>query len=310
VSKTAFKTLAITGGTGFVGKHLIAVARAQGYSLRALTRRPQTDLEGVHWVAGSLEDTQSLRALVQGADAVLHIAGTINAKNRTAFDAGNVTGTNNMLAAAQAEGVQRFIHLSSLSVRAPHLSDYGASKAQAETLVQQSNRAWTIVRPPAVYGPADAETLQLFRMVARGFALLPGKGRFSLIHVHDLATALLALLDAPQCHGQCYEIADGTPQGLSHRDMARLIGQALGKKPLMLPLPARALTWGAALDTLWAKSRNQLPKLSFDRARYLAHPDWTADATPLMAATGWRPHYDAATGIAQTAHWYLNEAWL
>lgn len=310
MSSASFTTLAITGGTGFVGKHLIATARAQGFTLRALTRRPQADLDGVHWVAGTLEDKDSLERLMQGAQAVLHIAGTINARTRAEFDRGNVTGTQNMLAAAERQGIARFIHLSSLSVREPQLSDYGASKAEAEQLVRASNRTWTILRPPAVYGPADHETLQVFRMVARGLAILPGKGRFSLIHVHDLAEALLALLDAPHTKGQCYEISDGTPQGLSHGDMARLIAQALGTKPLMLPLPAQALKLGAALDTLWAKMGGKLPKLSFDRANYLAHPDWTADPQALMAATAWRPRYDPASGIAQTAHWYRSQGWL
>ena len=160
--------LAVTGGTGFVGSHLIDVALAGGHEVKALTRREQPPREGVEWISGDLGSRDALEKLVGDADAVIHVAGTINAPNAAGFEKGNVQGTLAMLAAATAGGIRRFVHVSSLAAREPKLSLYGASKAKAEELVHSSGLDWASVRPPAVYGPGDKETLELFRMAKLG----------------------------------------------------------------------------------------------------------------------------------------------
>jgi nucleoside-diphosphate-sugar epimerase len=97
--------LAISGGTGFVGSRLIALATAAGHQVRALTRREQAAREHIDWVAGDLGDTAALARLCEGADAVIHVAGVVNAPDRDGFAVGNIHGTRNMLAAAEAAGV-------------------------------------------------------------------------------------------------------------------------------------------------------------------------------------------------------------
>jgi uncharacterized protein YbjT (DUF2867 family) len=154
--------LAITGGTGFVGEHLLRAAAAAGHSIRALTRTPRAGEQGIVWIEGALDRPQSLARLVERADAVIHIAGLISG-SRTAFEAVNVQGTAALIDAARYAGVRRFIHVSSLAAREPELSDYGWSKAESERIVAASGLDWTIVRPPAVFGPGDRETLELFR---------------------------------------------------------------------------------------------------------------------------------------------------
>ena len=114
--------IAVTGGTGFVGQHLLDLATGRGHTVRALTRRPQQPRDNIEWVEGSLEDRDTLERLVQGSDAAIHIAGVINAPNAAGFEAGNVKGTLAMLAAATAAGTRRFIHVSSLAAREPYLS--------------------------------------------------------------------------------------------------------------------------------------------------------------------------------------------
>src|SRR5215213_6105802 len=118
--------LAITGATGFVGGHLLDLALAKGHEIRALARRAQPEREGVTWIDGSLDQPDTLERLVEGADAVIHIAGVINARDAAAFEAGNVTGTAAMLAAAEKAGARRFVHVSSLAAREPRLSQYGS----------------------------------------------------------------------------------------------------------------------------------------------------------------------------------------
>src|SRR5690348_4286235 len=156
--------LAITGGTGFVGSHLIDVALAAGHHVNALTRREQGERANVEWIAGDLSNRDALEHLVSGADAVIHVAGTISGQSAAAFELGNVAGTLAMLAAATAGGIHRFVHVSSLAAREPKLSLYGASKARAEELVHSSGLDWVIVRPPAVYGPAAGHPPELSPM--------------------------------------------------------------------------------------------------------------------------------------------------
>jgi nucleoside-diphosphate-sugar epimerase len=289
--------IGITGGTGFVGSRVLDLAETP---VRALTRKPQAARDGVTWVAGDLADGGALDALCDGAEAVIHIAGVVNAPTRAGFDAGNVAGTAAMLAAASKAGVKRFVHVSSLAAREPGLSMYGASKAAAEALVEASGLDWVIVRPPGVYGPADLEMLDIYRLAQRGFAVVP-PGRISLIHVDDLARALLALAGGGPSQAVC-EIDDGAAQGYSHRAFAAAIGAALGKRLGYIPLPVSMLRLGAAVGVS--------AKLTRDRAAYIAHPDWVARGGNAMLAGLWTPRYDLAAGVADTIAGYKARGWL
>ena len=226
--------IAVTGGTGFVGQRLIDLAIERGHQVRALTRRSQEARENVQWIAGDLGNREALEQLVTGTDAVIHVAGVINAPDPAGFEEGNVKGTLSMLAAATAAGTARFVHVSSLAAREPKLSQYGASKARSEELVEGSGLDWVIVRPPAVYGPGDKETLELFKMAKAGVILLPPKGRISLIHVDDLARLLLVLAESPTPRKEILEPDDGQPSGWTHRQFATALGAAVGKRAVSL----------------------------------------------------------------------------
>ena len=290
--------LAITGGTGFVGGHLIDRALAAGHSVRALARRPQPERDGVTWIAGALDQPDALAALLSPADAVIHLAGVVNAPDRAGFATGNVAGTRAMLDAAQAGDVRRFLHVASLAAREPHLSDYGWSKAEAERLVTASPLDWTIVRPSGVYGPGDSELRDMFRLAKLGLALLPPPGRVSLIAVEDLARLLLALAEqgGPRT---IYEADDGA--SLTHDELARAIGTAVGRRVLPLPLPRALLMLGARLDR---RIRGASAKLTPDRVGYLTHPDWTADPARRPPRGLWTPTIALESGLAATAAWY------
>ena len=298
--------IAVTGGTGFVGSRFIDIATAAGHELRALTRRPQPPMRGVEWIAGSLADPDSLRRLVTGCNSVVHIAGVINARDPADFERGNVDGTLAMLAAATA-GITRFIHTSSLAAREPKLSLYGASKARSEELVQRSGFDWVIVRPPAVYGPGDRETLELFRMARLRLMLLPPEGRVSLLHVDDLSRLLLALAEGEQPSGIILEPDDERPQGWTHKQLAEAIGTAVGRRNLSLSMPKAMLRFGAAVDQLVRRER---AKLSADRAAYFSHDDWAVDPAKRPSPDLWRPRVPTEQGLAETAAWYRREGWL
>lgn len=300
------RTLAVTGGTGFVGQHLLRMALAEGYDVRALTRGWKPPEDEIAWVDGALDRPDSLLKLCTGADAVIHIAGLISG-SRSAFDAVNVGGTAAMIDAARKSGVRRFIHISSLAAREPDLSDYGRSKARSERLVAASGLEWTIVRPPAVYGPGDRETLELFKMARRGFVALPPAGRFSLIHVEDLCRLFLAVLDEPNTVSETYEPDDGRENGWPHTHFARTLSRIFGKRATTLSMPKLLLHGASRLDRLF---RGGNAKLTADRVRYFCHPDWVVTAERRPPPQLWRPEIRTQSGLKATASWYREQGWL
>jgi len=297
--------MALTGATGFVGAHLLDLALGEGHAVRALTRRPQPERAGVIWIEGVLDDQAALRALVEGADAVIHVAGVINAPDAAGFEAGNVGGTAAMLDAADAASVKRFVHVSSLAAREPALSLYGASKARSEALVIASRLSSAIVRPPAVFGPGDRETLELFKMAKRGLVVLPPPGKLSLIHVDDLARLLLALAMSDET--LLVEPDDGRPGGWTHDEFAHALGRAVGRRVRTLSAPRIVLRLAARADTLF---RGSGAKLTRDRAAYFCHSDWTVSPDRAAPAALWQPRIETEQGLADTARWYEAQRWL
>ncbi len=299
--------LAVTGGSGFLGGHVLRVAAERGHQIRALTRGPQLPRPNVEWVKGTLGHHRVLAELIAGCDAVIHVAGAVNAPTLAGFVDANVTGTASMLTAAEAQGVKRFIHVSSLSAREPDLSDYGWSKAASEAVVFQSPLDWTIVRPPAIYGVGDREMLELFRIArTRGIVPLPPRGRLSLIEAGDLARLLIDLVDAGEAVEQIYEPDDGTTEGYSHREFGKLIGHAVGRpRTLALPVPGFALRLAAAAERVRLGDK---AKLTPDRVRYFCHPDWVVQKRP--PADIWQPAVKAGQGLTATADWYRQQGWL
>ena len=231
----------------------------------------------------------------------------INAPDAAGFEKGNVAGTLAMLAAATASGTRRFVHVSSLAAREPKLSQYGASKARAEELVERSGLDWVIVRPPAVYGPGDKETLELFRMANAGLIMLPPRGRVSFIHADDLARLLVTLAEAHEPSKQVFEADDGRPNGWSHREFARALSRAVGRRAFTFAAPRPLVRAGALLDRLVRRGK---AKLTPDRAAYFCHPDWVVSSGHCPPPDLWRAEIATEQGIADTARWYREHGWL
>jgi uncharacterized protein YbjT (DUF2867 family) len=301
------RTLAVTGGTGFLGRHLLRVALGAGYDVRALTRGWKPPEDEIAWVDGALDRPETLVKLATGADAVIHVAGAINAPSRDQFEAVNVAGTAHMIDAARKAGVRRFVHISSLAAREPDLSAYGWSKMKSERLVAASGLDWTIIRPPAVYGPGDKETFELFRMARRGLFALPPGGRFSVIHAEDLCRLILAVLDEPDTWSEIYEPDDAHEGGWEHRHFARTLGRVYGRRAATLAMPKPVLRLASRLDRLVRRDR---AKLTADRVNYFCHPDWVAAAERRPPERLWQPQVKTPTGLKETADWYKAEGWL
>ena len=300
------RTLAITGGTGFVGTHLLRLAVQAGYDVRALTRGWKPPEDEIAWVEGALDRPDSLEKLCAGADAVIHVAGAISG-SAAQFEAVNVAGTANMVDAARKGGVRRFVHVSTLAAREPELSAYGRSKIRSERLVAASGLDWTIIRPPAVYGPGDRETFALFKMARRGLVGLPPGGHFSLLHVEDLCRLLLAVLEDPDSRSEIYEPDDGREGGWEHRHFARTLGRIYGKRALTVAMPRPMLRAASVVDRMLHRKKAQLTP---DRVRYFCHPDWVVAAERQPPPRLWSPQVRTQTGLKDTADWYREQGWL
>jgi nucleoside-diphosphate-sugar epimerase len=302
--------VAVTGGTGFIGARVLRGLTAAGWRVRALYRprrgRRVPTQPQIEWVAGSLADPAALARLVAGAHAVIHLAGAVRGARRADFDRVNATGTENLVAAAASADCRRFLLLSSLAAREPTLSDYAASKRAGEAALaaQTGGVRWTILRPPAVYGPGDRELRPLFRGMARGLAALPGaaRGRFSLLYVDDLAAAILRWLASDPAGGQTFALDDGHPGGYDWDTVLALAARALrgGRRIARVPIPLPLLRGAAWLNLAAASILGRAPMLTPGKVRELIHPDWVCDGAAFTRATGWRPAFGLAAGLAAT----------
>lgn len=308
---TPASLIALTGATGFIGTALLARLTGAGWRVRAIHRRRggrvPDSLPGVEWLQGDLNDSHVLAALVAGAHAVVHCAGTVRGARRSDFDSVNAEGAGRIaVAAAGLVPRPRFLLMSSLAARVPELSDYAASKRRGESAVQAAaqDMRWTILRPPAVFGPGDRELAPLFRCIARGFAPVPAPttGRFSLLHVDDLASAVLCWLAADAGHGRIFELDDGHPDGYDWDTVLSVADRALGRaapvRRVPIPVPLLRLAAWANLGT--ARLLGYAPMLTPGKIREITHPDWLCDSHDFIDATGWRPTVGLESWLART----------
>ena len=307
---TAPAELALTGATGFIGAALLSRLTGAGWHVRALYRpragRVPPRLPGVEWLPGNLEDQAALNALVAGADAVIHCAGVVRGAWRSDFDRVNADGAGRVARAAAGLGrVPRFLLISSLAARMPRLSHYAASKWRGECALKAASESmrWTVLRPPAVFGPGDRELLALFRCIANGFAPRPAgtPGRFSLLYVDDLATAVLRWLEADTGYGQTFELDDGRPGGYDWDTVAALAGRVLreGRPVRRVPIPVPLLYLAALANLAAARLFGYAPMLTPGKLREITHPDWLCDSHAFALATGWRPAFGLEPGLAR-----------
>lgn len=303
--------VALTGATGFVGTALRQQLVASGYRVRALYRprpgRVLKDTFNVEWIAGDLADGAALATLVEGAEAFVHCAGSVRGARRTDFDRVNEQGVLDTVEAARNEpGCRRYLLISSLAAREPQLSDYAGSKWRGErALASHAGRlAWVALRPPAVYGPGDREMLPLFQGMQRGLAPIPGdgRGRFSLIHVADLASAVTAWLASEGDSGNTYELDDGHENGYDWDTVLGTASRVLrGNAPIRrLTIPASLLRLIGGVNLAAARVFGYAPMLTLGKVREVTHADWVADGTAFEYATGWRPTFGFERGLADT----------
>ena len=232
----------VTGGTGFVGSHLIKRMRQDNLPVRALVRNPEKaqalrDL-GVEVVVGDVSDKVSLEKAVLGIERVVHLVGIIQEAPGVTFQRVHVDGTRNLVEAARKAGVRHFLFQSALGTRANAKSQYHRTKWEAEEIVRNSGIPSTILRPSLIYGPGDQFTIRLADMI-RLSPILPiiGSGRSKLqpLFVSDAVACIVKAVSGDAYLNEHYEI--GGPEQLTYEEVTRAIAAALGVSRPALHLP-------------------------------------------------------------------------
>lgn len=301
--------IALTGATGFIGSTLAHRLRATHWRIRALVRTTSSKKRltniGAHCIEGDLNDPESLRRLVRGANAVVHCAGAVRGASPAHFMSVNKDGVGRLVQAAAARHpLPRFLLISSLAAREPHLSSYAASKKQGEeTLAAEAGKMqWAVLRPSAVYGPGDKELLPLFRWMYRGFAPVVGpiNARFSMLYVEDLAEAVKQWLTYGNTNQCIFEVHDGRINGYGWENLINTMARFRGRPLHRLPIPASLLEFLAVLNVMIARVAGYDPMLSPGKVRELRHPNWVCDNALLTRETGWTPRVCLEEGLRLT----------
>lgn len=300
---TAAGPVVLTGATGFIGRRIQAALCEAGYTLRAIVRPGSRNRRRIdprcEPVECALGDDRGLAAALASAGAVVYCAGRVRGGSLDDFLPANVDGVKAVLRAlAQAENSPPVLLISSLAAGRPQLSDYARSKSLGEAALQEhASGPWTILRPPAVYGPGDREMRAVLSMVRRGIIVHAGPRdqRVALLHVDDLAAAVTAWLGAwRSCRGSTYAIDDGRPGAYDWSAMAAAAGHARYRR---LRIPAGLLSALGHCNLMFSQLTGRAPMLTPGKVRELTEAAWLCDNSAFAAATGWGPQIDLAAGL-------------
>lgn len=320
------KRALVTGGTGFVGSHVVDELLEHGYRVRVAVRAT-SDLRWLEGKAVELVEadlvTGDLGGLVGDTDVTFHLAGVTRGDARR-MERANVQATQRLVDALEARAPgSRVVFCSSLAAvgtasldrplsggdaPAP-VNDYGRSKLAAErALLRAEAITSTILRPGGIYGPRDRDTLPFFQMAAKGLVVTPGLRRrqVQLVHCRDVARACRLAAEADLAAGRAYFV--NHPELLEWPRIAEAMRRAVDRRALAIPMPSPLLRAAGLVSGLLGGQRPG--RLDHRRARDMAARAWTADVEPAIRELGWRPIYDIDEGFTDTARWYREAGWL
>ena len=320
----------VTGGSGFIGGHLLAKLRARNIPVRCLSRRAgrppdmpaEVEIAPADWTTG-----KGIEAALEGVEAVIHLAGVTKALTPADYYEGNANAAETLARLLRGRSL-RFVHVSSLAAAGPSasgaplteddpphpVSHYGKSKLEGERRAAHWRPDVVIVRPPVVYGPRDTDVFQILKSVAAGWSVEIGGGErwFSAIFVEDLAEGLIAAAQTPDAAGRIYYLTH--PKPLTWSELASAAARILFPDParrlrvVRIPPPlARAAGFGAEL---WSRVTRQPGILSRDKVSDACCTFWTCDGSRAARELGFHAATSIDAGLARTLAWYKEAGWI
>jgi nucleoside-diphosphate-sugar epimerase len=316
----------VTGGTGFIGSHLVEALLRENYEVSCIVRNPFRIrfLKGlnVKIIQADCSDKNSLKNIEWQFDYVFNLSGITKATHPEEFFQSNYIGTKNLveIVADKNPHLKRFVHVSSLAATGPcrngnpvteetepaPVSEYGKSKLLGEQAVNFFNDKIpiTIVRPPAVYGPRDSDFLTFFKMIKSGIVLYLTEGIYSMIYVDDLVNGIITASKSQKAIGETFFIADSQPYN-THA-IVEAISDAIGKKPLKIKIPQ-------SIGMFFIRVFQKFDKKSIinnDKLKELAQPCWVCDTNKAEQLLDFKTNTKLKEGMEWTAKWYKMNQWI
>lgn len=318
----------VTGGTGFIGSHLVDDLLRDGVDdVRCLVRSNPKWLEGkpVNRIKGDLHDLPVLLDAMEGVDTIYHNAGVVKARDSRDFERGNVEATENLIRVARKKGVKRIVILSSLAAVGPSdgtilteaspfkpVSRYGVSKQRMEERVRElaGDDTITILRPAAVYGPREEDIYTVFKAASKGIFPIVGTGLdtpVSLVHVADVVQAIRAAgrVENPGVH--TYFV--GSERGYTWAEIKDATAAALGRKLRTLRVSAGLVRKAGDFSESLGALIGRYPVLNRDKAAELVR-EWNCSVDKAVRELHYRQTVDLNSGIRDTIAWYRKHNWL
>ena len=316
----------VTGGTGFIGGHLVRKLRERGIPVRCLVRENSrrdaipagVETAPVDWASG-----QGIEAALNGVETVIHLAGVTKALRPSDYDNGNARATETLARSLGARPM-RLVHVSSLAAMGPAsdgapltedaephpVSHYGKSKLEGERMAARWRPDTVVVRPPVVYGPRDTDVFQILKSIAGGFVLEMAGGErwFSAIYVEDLAEGIIAAAQSPQAAGRAYFLAH--PKVLSWSDLAATAARIMGRTPRVIRIPQAVARAVAGCAELWSRITRRPGILSRDKVTEACCRAWTCDPGRAARELGFEAATPLEAGLARTLAWYKEAGWI
>lgn len=319
----------ITGASGFIGGRLRDTLLDDGHDVVALTRRGSPAPRRGRAAEVDYADLDALEQVIERErpEYVFHVAGATKGVTFEDYRDANVVPTRNLLQATRLKhpGVRRFVHISSLAAYGPAapgvptrehherrpVEFYGKSKLEAELAVEGmgDSLAWTIIRPPAVYGPGDVDLFNLFKLATQRVNLFFGNRdrAQSWVYVDDLIAGIRNAAAHSETRGKGYFLCDGKP--LTWGEYQQQILTATGKRALDIDVPEVFLDVAGAFGEFVSKL-DKKPRLLNRQKAILGKQLWVCSHETARADFGYRPTIAAADGIQRTLDWYRHRQWL
>ena len=313
----------LTGASGFVGKNLLNILDSN-YQIFGLYRKHINNLpQNVIPVNGSLFNLHNAYKIKQ-IDVVIHIAGLTKALHSNKFYMVNSRGTKEVVNFARKKNVKHFIYISSLAAAGPNenpvpktekdiplpVSNYGMSKLLGELYVKNSNLPYTIIRPPAIFGPEDVDILTYFKMVKKGIVFTSGDRSklYSLIYVKDLVEFIKHTILKEKAMNEIFFISNH--KFYTILDIISAIETALSKKSLKINLPEFTLNLiSYPLQTIYALTKLP-PLINLDKIKEIKQKNWICSGKKAYEHLNFLPKNSFENAIKETAQWYLEKNWL